>query len=169
MIKIYLASRYSRRVEMEDYARDLQELGFEITSEWVFGQRDVVGNPEQVKHYATLDRMDVLRSDLVINFAEPKEVDYPRGSRHVEFGMAYERGKVCYVVGRHGTSLECVFHNLEGVVIFMNWEELYAHLQQLAVFGNAKATMDIVVAAVSLSDEFLRSEETAEIRDPAYL
>jgi hypothetical protein len=160
MIRIYLASRYSRRIEMEDFARALQELGFEITSEWVWGQRDIVGNPEQAQHYATLDRLDLLRAELVINFAEPKEVDYPRGSRHVEFGMAYERGKVCYVVGRHGTSLECVFHNLKGVVIFKDWEELYSHLQQLAIFATAKRTMkavaiEAVAIAVPLGEEEL--------------
>src|ERR1700757_716959 len=133
MLKIYLASRYARREEMEEYARRLRELGFEIGSGWVFGNRDIVGNPQLAKRFATLDRSDLLGSDLVINFAEPREVDYPRGSRHVEFGMAYERGKVCYVVGKHSTDLECVFHNLEGVVVFADWEELYPHLQQLAI------------------------------------
>jgi hypothetical protein len=147
MLKIYLASRYSRRPEMEEYARQLQGLGFEIGSGWVWGNHDIVGNPRQAQHFATLDRSDLLRSDLVINFAEPKELDYPRGSRHTEFGMAYERGKVCYVVGSYGTELENIFHSLEGVVIFADWQELYPHLQQLAIFAKAKAIMETVVEA----------------------
>lgn len=131
---------------MEQYARALQGLGFEIVSEWVWGDRDIVGQPKNAKQFATMDRGDLLRSDLVINFAEPKELDYPRGSRHVEFGMAYERGKVCYVVGQYGPDLECIFHNLEGVVIFRDWEELYPHLQQLVIFAKAKQAMEEAAA-----------------------
>jgi hypothetical protein len=153
MIKIYLASRYARRKEMEEYAGRLQELGFEIVSGWVYGARDIVSNPREAKRFATLDRSDLLRSDLVINFAEPKEVDYPRGSRHVEFGMAYERGKVCYVVGKHSTELECIFHNLEGVVVFSGWEELYPHLQQLAIFAKAKAIMETIQEGLLVYDD----------------
>jgi hypothetical protein len=151
MIKIYLASRYSRREEMEVHARDLQDLGFEIASQWVWGTQDILGNPTNAKQFATQDRADVLRSDLVINFAEAKEVDYPRGSRHTEFGMAYQAGKVCYVVGRWGTELENIFHNLEGVVIFENWESTYAHLEQLIVFERARRIMLKVAGLVGLS------------------
>jgi hypothetical protein len=141
MIKIYLASRYSRREEMEGYARLLQNLGFEIASQWVWGDRSILGNPKDAKQFAVMDWTDVLRSDLVINFAEAKEVDYPRGSRHTEFGMAYQAGKVCYVVGRWGTELENIFHNLEGVIIFENWESTYAHLEQLLIFERARRIM----------------------------
>jgi hypothetical protein len=141
MIKIYLASRYSRRSEMEEYARSLQDLGLEVTSQWVFGERSILDNPADAKQFATMDRTDILRSDLIINFAEAKEVDYPRGSRHTEFGMAYQAGKVCYVVGRWGMELENIFHNLEGVVIFENWGTLYAHLEQLLIFERARRIM----------------------------
>jgi len=151
MIKIYLASRYSRREEMEVHARDLQDLGFEIASKWVWGAQDILANPQEAKQMATQDRADVLRSDLVINFAEAKEVDYPRGSRHTEFGMAYQAGKVCYVVGRWGTELENIFHNLEGVVIFENWETIYAHLTQLIVFERARRIMLKVTGLVGPS------------------
>lgn len=142
MLKVYLASRYARREEMEKYAYVLRELGFEIASAWVWGDRDIVGQPGYAKKFATLDRSDVLAADIVINFAEPKEVDYPRGSRHTEFGMAYERGKVCYVIGKFGTNLENVFHSLEGVLIYEDWDLLYPHLQQLALYGKAKDTME---------------------------
>jgi len=142
MIKVYLASRYARREEMEKYACALRELGFEITSTWVYGDHDTLSQPGYVKKFATLDRADLLGSDIVINFAEPKELDYPRGSRHTEFGMGYERGKVCYVVGKHGPDLENIFHSLEGVLVYDNWEILLPHLQQLAVYGKAKDTME---------------------------
>jgi hypothetical protein len=145
MIKVYLASRYARREEMAEYAKRLQKLGFDITSNWVWGKHDIVGNPGNTKQFATMDRADLLRADLVINFAEPKELDYPRGSRHTEFGMAYERGKVCYVVGKFGTDLENIFHSLEGVLVFENWDDLlYPHLQQLAIYAKAKAIMEII-------------------------
>jgi nucleoside 2-deoxyribosyltransferase len=142
MLKIYLASRYSRREEMSEYAKALQDLGFEIVSTWVKGDRDILGNPEKAKEFATQDRYDLLRADIVINFAEPKEVDYPRGSRHTEFGMAYERGKVCYVVGIHGIELENVFHHLEGVLVYESWDVLLRHLQELGVYAYARSFMD---------------------------
>lgn len=141
MLTVYFASRYARREEMEGYARVLQALGYAIGSQWVFGNRDIVGNPEKVRHFVTLDRGDLLSSNLIISFAEPKEVDYPRGSRHWETAMGYERGKVVYIVGRFGVELECVFHNLEGIVIFDNWETLLSHLTQLIVFDKAWDTM----------------------------
>ena len=141
MIKVYLASRYSRRPEMAEYAGRLQALGFSIVSEWVFGNRSILDSPGEAKKFVTADRQDILHSDLIINFAEPKEVDYPRGSRHWEAGAAYERGKVLYVVGRFGTALECAFHNLEGIVIFENWEALYPHLEALAIYEKAKDFM----------------------------
>jgi hypothetical protein len=144
MIKIYLASRYARREDMAEYARVLQELSFEITSDWVWGTHDIVGNPGNTKKFATMDRRDLLRADIVINFAEPKELDYPRGSRHTEFGMAYERGKVCYVVGIHGVELENIFHNLEGVLVYEAWEDLLPHLQQLAIYARAKTFMETI-------------------------
>jgi hypothetical protein len=142
MIKVYLASRYARREDIEKYAHTLQALGFEIASTWVFGERDIVGSPSETKTFATMDRLDLLGADIVINFAEPKEVDYPRGSRHTEFGMAYERGKVCYVVGKFGTALENVFHSLEGVLVYEDWGSLYSHLQELAVYGKTKDIME---------------------------
>jgi hypothetical protein len=145
MIKVYLASRYARREDIEKYAHALQGLGFEIASTWVFGDHDVLSNPGDTKKFATLDRLDLLHSDIVINFAEPKEIDYPRGSRHTEFGMAYERGKVCYVVGKFGVDLENIFHTLEGVLVYEDWGSLYSHLRELAVYGKAKDFMGVIV------------------------
>ena len=172
MIRIYLASRYSRREEMEDYARQLQKLGYAIGSAWVFGNNDILGNPAEAKRFATKDRADILSSDLVLNFAEPKEVDYPRGSRHWEGGMAYERGKVCYVVGRYGIDLECIFHNLDGVVIFENWEEVLDHLKQLIIFEMARDTMRKVMSAVPAisADLLLANGDTVgrTLSDPGY-
>jgi hypothetical protein len=141
MITVYLASRYARREEMEGYARRLEDLGYAIGSHWVYGKRDILANPGEAKRFATLDRGDILRSDLIISFAEPKEVDYPRGSRHWETCTAYERGKVVYIVGRFGVELECVFHNLDGIVIFDNWEILLPHLENLIIFEKARDDM----------------------------
>jgi hypothetical protein len=144
MFKIYLASRYARREEMEKYADALRALGFEIVSDWVYGDRDTLSQPGFTQKFATLDRADLLRADIVINFAEPKEIDYPRGTRHTEFGMGYERGKVCYVVGKFGIGLENIFHSLKGVLVYENWEALLPHLRELAVYGTAKDFMGVI-------------------------
>jgi hypothetical protein len=129
MIKIYLASRYSRREEMERYARELEVLGYGITSRWVNGNHTSGPHPDMNdpinRRLAENDRNDVLAADLVISFTETEL--FPRNSRHCEFQIAYEHGKICYLVGPY----ENIFHWLPGVKRFNNWQDLTEHLKDL--------------------------------------
>ena len=126
MIKVYLASRYARREEMEKYARRLQKLGVEIVSRWVWGSHSLsladgqdlnISDPRNGK-LAREDREDVLEAGIVLNFTESDL--FPRGSRQTEFGMAYESYKICVIVG----PFENLFHHLPGVLKFETFEEV---------------------------------------------
>lgn len=102
-MKIYLASRYSRREEMEGYANRLIEAGFEVVSRWVYGGEEGKTDEE----IALFDLEDVERADLVLSFTEPYRSSNIGGGRHVEFGYALALGILVDIVGEK----ETVFHH----------------------------------------------------------
>lgn len=114
-MKIYIASRYSRRKEMEGYADTLSDLGHEITATWVYGGEEGLTRED----IAILDYKDVRRAQAVLSFTEPHGSWNPAGARHTEFGWGYEMGKKCFIVGEK----EIVFHHLPGVIQFNTFEE----------------------------------------------
>src|SRR5690348_13792693 len=107
-MKIYLASRYSRRLELCEYRSQLQALGHVIPARWLNGghQLDNGGNPisedgealveigrdfqaaELRQKFARDDWEDVTSAELVISFTEAPRSGHSRGGRHVEFGIA---------------------------------------------------------------------------------
>jgi nucleoside 2-deoxyribosyltransferase len=101
-MKIYLAAMYSRRDEMAKIADRLKGLGFEITSNWVYG----AGEAKKDASIAIMDIRDVDRADVVISFTQPSGSFFTSGGRHVEFGYALGTGKHCIVIGER----ENVFH-----------------------------------------------------------
>jgi nucleoside 2-deoxyribosyltransferase len=126
MIRVYLAARYSRRVEINAYADLLRALGYDVTSRWLLGnhQLDDVGLSVEGEHqerirFAQEDWEDLTKADLVISFTELPRSAPSRGGRHVEFGVALARGKWCVVVGPR----ENVFHCLPQVSVFTYWNE----------------------------------------------
>jgi hypothetical protein len=138
-MKIYLASRYDRRPEMESYAILLQGLGYEISSRWVWGQHDLPpGGELELKHeeaktrIAKEDFRDVLMADVLIFFAE-EPPSPPRGARHVEFGIALAANIDIMVVGPK----ENIFHWMPGVEHYGEFSHL---LEPLAEF---KAHIDV--------------------------
>lgn len=143
-MKVYLAARYSRHPEMQGYAQGLREMGYEVTSRWIYGSHQVMldgeplgpdrerlfeeGHPSmlaQRQEFAQHDWDDLLAADIVISFTErPRNPSTSRGGRHVEFGAALALGKVCLVVGWR----ENVFHCLPGVQFYPTWAEVLALL-----------------------------------------
>lgn len=103
-MKIYIASRYSRREEMELIAHELTAAGHEITANWVYGGENGLDNQD----IAILDDTDVRRADCCLTFTEPYGSENKGGGRHFEFGLAYGLDKLCILVG----PLEIVFHHL---------------------------------------------------------
>jgi hypothetical protein len=115
--RVYLASAFKRRDELNVYRKELEELGFVVTSRWLLGghNADVDGLYER---YAMEDLDDLQIADVVISFTEaPNSNIPPRGGRHVEFGLGYAFGKEMYVIGYR----ENVFHYLPEVKFYPSW------------------------------------------------
>jgi hypothetical protein len=123
-VRIYLASRYSRRVELLTYAADLRAMGHAITSRWLQGAHQIDDDGLSAEadgalrqRFAVEDWQDLLSAECCISFTEEPRVANSRGGRHVEFGAALRDGQLCLVVGPR----ENVFHCLPGVVVFPTW------------------------------------------------
>ena len=140
-MKIYLASRYSRRLELCEYRAQLEAIGHAVTSRWLNGdhQIDDKGKPigehgeklvegdsgERSKaadelrcHFVQEDCADVAAAGCVISFTEsPRSNQGTRGGRHVEFGMAISLRKRLIVVGYR----ENLFHYLPQVEFYPDW------------------------------------------------
>lgn len=113
-MKMYLAARYSRLAEMQEWRDDLHSMGHQVTSRWVNGahQVDDQGKPIGSQGEATVegdvdgsmdvtaeqealrlkflndDLQDVASADMFVAFTEPARTDPTRGGRHVELGYA---------------------------------------------------------------------------------
>ncbi len=124
-MRIYLASRYSRRDEMRHLAARLRSLGHNITSRWLEAEwanrpdSSSAAPAEYREKFAQIDMLDVQVSDTVISFTEAPG-DGSRGGRHVEFGLAVAWGKRLIVVGHR----ENLFHHLPAVEFFASQRDM---------------------------------------------
>ncbi len=138
-MKIYLAARYTRRLELCGVRDVLTVLGHEITSRWLDGshQLDNAGRPlgdtgellfeagsPEVDHFrhkfATDDLEDVLAAETLIAFTEEPRSGNSRGGRHVELGVALGARKQVVIVGPR----ENVFCWLPQVTWYPDWPHL---------------------------------------------
>jgi hypothetical protein len=130
-MKIYLASRFSRREQLRSVADELRRLGHVITSRWLETEwvnrpdESSAAPPEYREKYAVIDAEDVREADCVISFTEPPGPGSGRGGRHVEFGLASAWGKRLIVVGYR----ENLFHHLPGVEFFVSQWDMMRALQ----------------------------------------
>jgi hypothetical protein len=120
-MKLYLAAQFSRREEIQAYAKSLIDLGYEVTSRWLFGTHGTVDtnktkdaplhpDPNRVL-CAAEDEVDIDRADIFVQFTELPYYGYPgTGGRHYEMGYARGHNKQLYFVGPY----ENVFHDLHG-------------------------------------------------------
>lgn len=116
--KVYLASTFGRREEMEHKALDLPAIGMTEVSTWIHGGEDGLTRAD----VAVLDITDVDRADVVIVFTSPRHS--PVGGGHLwEFGYAYARGKRCVVIGPEST----VFVLAPRVEHYDFWEDFLDH------------------------------------------
>lgn len=139
-MKIYLASRYGRREELLGYAKDLEEMGHEITSRWITGIHEIPGRSESVSdrnsytekeraHFAQEAIEDIEEADTLIAFTNPDNSSYSRGGCHVEFGYALAKKKQIIVIGPR----ENVFHCLPEAWVFATWERFLTVLERFSV------------------------------------
>lgn len=147
-MRIYLASRYSRRLELCAYKADIEAAGHTVTSTWLNGSHQisdtgtpigergeklVEGDDESAdvrsaalrNKFAGEDFRDVMMSELLIAFTEQPRSGHSRGGRHVELGIALGRMQRVWIVGPR----ENIFCWLEDVRHFETWPECYAALR----------------------------------------
>jgi hypothetical protein len=131
-MNIYLASRYSRRQELMEYAAVVESLGHIVTSRWLFaildaadnGTRDTLTDSHRQK-IAEDDWQDLENSQICISFTEPPgALGGGRGGRHTELGGAIALKQRCIIVG----SKEHIFHYLNGIEFYSTWEECLQNL-----------------------------------------
>lgn len=139
-MQIYLAARYSRRLELCGYRDQLRAGGFKVKARWLDGNHQIaddgkpIGNAgEQLvesgdgaeaaklrARFVLDDYEDVMAAGVVISFTEPPRSSANRGGRHVEFGIALARGARVIVVGHR----ENIFHWLDVVEFYPTWKEV---------------------------------------------
>jgi hypothetical protein len=114
-MRFYLAGRYGRRSELDEYAALLKHLGHTVTSRWLDGvheAKDAAATDEEKMLWALDDMVDIQRADWLVHFCEPDSHAHgaSRGGRHVEFGIALAQKKNIAIVGKP----ENIFHCLAG-------------------------------------------------------
>ena len=131
MTRIYIAARYGRRAEMVEAARQLEALGHEVVSRWIYGEHeaiDATATVEERRLWALEDVADIDRAQMLVSFTEePGAAGGGRGGRHVETGYALGCGKLVEVVG----PTENVFHTLPQVRRWETWGECLAWFASL--------------------------------------
>lgn len=131
-MQVYLAGRYSKKLELRKYADELEKVGIRVGTEWLKEPDNPNGalsdsSESKLAEYARQDYWNIGACDVFVFFAENQDFQPPRGGRHVEFGMALILGKPIVVVG----SPENIFHYLPGFHIghFENWNSAKTFLQ----------------------------------------
>ena len=122
-MKIYMASMFSRREELEALSPLLHSVGHECTARWVFGGEDGLS----LEDIAILDLEDVKKADAVLSFTHPRGTLTPGGGRHVEFGYGLALGKRMILIGPR----ENVFHSYPFVEQYDHLMEFIAHEKDL--------------------------------------
>jgi nucleoside 2-deoxyribosyltransferase len=102
-MKIYLASRYSRREELAGYAKRLEETGHHVvTARWLQGLHEADERTAAIElrqRFAYEDLADLDEADVLVAFTEEPYKIATRGGRHVELGYALAKGKLVVIVG----------------------------------------------------------------------
>jgi hypothetical protein len=123
--RLYLASRWSRRAEMQSHAAELEALGLaRVEAAWLREPHDWDGESEPAARSLALDDYrDLSAADAVIAFTEAPG-GCRRGGRHVELGLALGLGRRVIIVG----PIENVFCAMPGIIRFERWSNCLAWL-----------------------------------------
>lgn len=138
MARIYLAARYSRIEELQEYRRALEAAGHKVVSRWLNGEHQAsdaaLQGPESIlsaigQQFAIDDWADLMSANWLICFTETPRTGPTRGGRHVEFGVGLAMGYRLVVVGPR----ENVFYCLARVEQYSDWDTFVAqNLEEVA-------------------------------------
>jgi hypothetical protein len=151
-MRIYLAARYSRRLELCGYREQLQAVGHTVQAVWLDGKHQIADDGKPIgdhgeglvegrfdqeeysertaalrNRFAMDDYRDVTMCELLIAFTEPPRSNSSRGGRHVELGLALGMMKSVWIVGPR----ENIFCWLEDVRQFETWEACFERLKPI--------------------------------------
>lgn len=117
MIKIYIAGKYTARLRLQRYKRQLIKLGYNIVSSWLDqheGDYETITN-EALRTLAIRDAREVGEAEvLIIDTLDETNT----GGREVELGMAIAQNKCIFLVG----PVRNLFH--AGLIGFTTWDDL---------------------------------------------
>jgi hypothetical protein len=145
-MRLYLAARYSRRLELCAYRSQLADLGITVAGRWLDGAHQLSdkgvpiadtgealvedGSDDRAAElrtkFALDDLSDVLSSDALVAFTETPRVSTSRGGRHVELGIALGSGIPVTIVGPR----ENIFCWLPEVIHYETWAGYLADLDR---------------------------------------
>jgi nucleoside 2-deoxyribosyltransferase len=122
-MKIYLAARYDRRNEMEEYAFELESrLKQKVVSTWhcllVEPNIELEKHSNKMKQAAERDLEDLNKADCLILFSDERGSKNNGGGKDFEAGYAYGKGLEIISIGPY----ENVFHFLEDVERYETFE-----------------------------------------------
>lgn len=131
-MKVYLAARYSRHEELQEYASLIEDSGHKVTSRWIHGSHDIARDAqddEERARFAMEDFEDLLKAEICVSFTEdpgakPKKPG--KGGRHVEFGVALAMNLRTVIIGPR----ENVFHWLPTVEMYTTFDEFLDSLEE---------------------------------------
>ena len=129
-MKVYLASKYSRRLELKEHAKTFRAAGHEVICRWLDGSHDVYGSDpdNDKKRWALEDLADIFNSRVIICFSEsPGETDLGKGGRHIEMGLAMAWNKTIILIGPK----ENMFHYLDNVFQCDDIQQALAELRRM--------------------------------------
>jgi hypothetical protein len=130
-LKVYLAGAFSRQAELRAIATDLDALGVEVTSRWLYETGPE--NPKDRQRYrretAFKDVQDVRAADILVRFTDDLSTEVIPSylgscARMFEFGMAWERGIPVVTVGGQ----QNVFDSLPNIIHLPDVQALYKFL-----------------------------------------
>ena len=142
VVRIYLSSRFGRKEEMRQYARELRIEGYTVDVSWLDEEAQGSSKAQAVesaggtmpmvaREFAENDYDDVHNADVLIAFTEHPDIHGgKRGGRHVEVGMALAWGTNIIVVGPR----ENIFHTMEHIQHCDEWGQAVFDILETITF-----------------------------------
>ena len=132
-MKLYFAGPYGDRLRIKKAAEEMDTLGFEITSRWVY-REDKQDSIPDFRRYAAEDWRDIENAHALVVFThgedgrQPLEPYSTTGGHHVEMGIALAANKRIILVGPPAN----IFHLLPEVTVFDGWsKDVVSELAQM--------------------------------------